>query len=268
MLCRLASFGIFWFFITLSVESSIIKIRDVIFEHRLYLPSVGFFLAVVAISTLGIIPLARNFKDFQKIILPLVSAIIIILAGMTYSRNNVWRDWISIWSDTVSKSPGKPRAHNVLGIGYFYGLKFDEALREYEEAVRLKPDFIEAYYNMGLIYKAKKMHVESLTMFLKALSMSAFNADHFAKTYNEIGINYAELGELDRAVEALATAMKYNPESVEFRNNYAFVLRTRGDLDAALREYQAIIAIDPGNIYATMAIMEITSLKQSGGSKK
>jgi len=39
---RLLSFGIFWFFITLSVESSIIPIRDVIFEHRVYLPSVGF----------------------------------------------------------------------------------------------------------------------------------------------------------------------------------------------------------------------------------
>jgi len=39
---RLISFGIFWFFVTLSVESSIIPIRDVIFEHRVYLPSVGF----------------------------------------------------------------------------------------------------------------------------------------------------------------------------------------------------------------------------------
>jgi len=45
---RLIAFGIFWFFLTASVESSIIPIRDVIFEHRVYLPSAGFalFLAV------------------------------------------------------------------------------------------------------------------------------------------------------------------------------------------------------------------------------
>jgi len=43
---RLISFGIFWFFITLSVESSIIPIRDVIFEHRVYLPSVGFVICL------------------------------------------------------------------------------------------------------------------------------------------------------------------------------------------------------------------------------
>lgn len=43
---RLISFAISWFFITLSVESSIIPIRDVIFEHRVYLPSVGFVILI------------------------------------------------------------------------------------------------------------------------------------------------------------------------------------------------------------------------------
>ncbi|MFA4830511.1 MAG: hypothetical protein WC594_15010, partial [Thermodesulfovibrionales bacterium] len=47
---RLISFGIFWFFITLSVESSIIPIRDVIFEHRLYLPSIGIIIIFVSLT--------------------------------------------------------------------------------------------------------------------------------------------------------------------------------------------------------------------------
>lgn len=43
---RVISFGISWFFLTLLVESSIIPIPNVIFEHRTYLPSVGFCIAV------------------------------------------------------------------------------------------------------------------------------------------------------------------------------------------------------------------------------
>jgi len=43
---RLMGFGIVWFFLTMSIESSIIPLKDVIFEHRLYLPSVGFFMAL------------------------------------------------------------------------------------------------------------------------------------------------------------------------------------------------------------------------------
>ena len=44
---RLISYGIFWYFITLLIESSIIPIEDVIFEHRVYLPSAGAFMAIV-----------------------------------------------------------------------------------------------------------------------------------------------------------------------------------------------------------------------------
>jgi hypothetical protein len=43
---RLVSFGIIWFFVTLSVTSSFIVIYDVIFEHRLYLPSIGFAIVI------------------------------------------------------------------------------------------------------------------------------------------------------------------------------------------------------------------------------
>jgi len=43
---KLVSFGIIWFFVTLSVTSSFIVIYDVIFEHRLYLPSVGFVIVI------------------------------------------------------------------------------------------------------------------------------------------------------------------------------------------------------------------------------
>ena len=43
-LVALSAAGVFWFFITLSIESSVIPIQDVIFEHRLYLPSIGLFI--------------------------------------------------------------------------------------------------------------------------------------------------------------------------------------------------------------------------------
>ncbi len=45
---RLISFGIIWFFVTLSVTSSFLVIYDMIFEHRLYLPSIGF-VAIIAV---------------------------------------------------------------------------------------------------------------------------------------------------------------------------------------------------------------------------
>ena len=51
---RIVAFFIFWFFIILSPTSSVVPIIDVIYEHRLYLPSLGFFvILVLAIDSLA-----------------------------------------------------------------------------------------------------------------------------------------------------------------------------------------------------------------------
>lgn len=254
---RLAAFGIFWFFITLSVESSIIVIQDVIYEHRLYLPSFGFLLAVSALFTLGLTHLKRKVPSITKPAIAVVAGIAITLSCATYLRNNTWSNWITLWSDNVVKSPSKPRPHNILGIGYFYRGNFDEAMREYREALRLKPDYIEVYYNIGLIHKARKEHNESITMFLKALAMTAYNETQYAKMYNEIGINYGELGDPEQAIKAFASAVKINPKSVEYRNNYAYALWMQGKLDDALKEYQDVLRLDPQNSHALQAVHEI-----------
>jgi hypothetical protein len=44
----LIPFGLAWFYIGISPVQSFVPIVDVIFEHRVYMPSVGFFLAFVA----------------------------------------------------------------------------------------------------------------------------------------------------------------------------------------------------------------------------
>jgi hypothetical protein len=51
---RVISFGIVWFYVTLSVESSIIPLKMMICEYRIYLPSLGFFVAVVSLIFLGV----------------------------------------------------------------------------------------------------------------------------------------------------------------------------------------------------------------------
>jgi hypothetical protein len=42
-------FGIAWFYIGLSPVQSFVPVADIIFEHRLYMPSIGFFLAFVVV---------------------------------------------------------------------------------------------------------------------------------------------------------------------------------------------------------------------------
>ena len=113
---RLVAFGIFWFFIALSVESSIIPIVDVIFEHRIYLPSVGA--SITLASEIFLLLNKFDKEKVQTIGIGFLCVVIIILSAVTYSRNHVWRSEIGLWKDCVAKSPGKVRSHYNLGNAY------------------------------------------------------------------------------------------------------------------------------------------------------
>ncbi len=91
----LVAFGISWFFLTLSVESSFLPIRHLIFEHRIYLPMVGVCLVFATLA----VQILKN----QKIFAGLFMILIITLSTMTYRRNFVWKTDASLWEDAASK---------------------------------------------------------------------------------------------------------------------------------------------------------------------
>ncbi len=102
---RLITFAIFWFYLTLSVESSIIPIKDVINEHRLYLPMFGF--ALFLITTLYKFLAVKSIKPFVVV----SSLLVLIYSTLTINRLAVWETETTLWSDVIEKSPGKARGY-------------------------------------------------------------------------------------------------------------------------------------------------------------
>lgn len=158
---RLMAFGVFWFFITLSVESSVVPIEDLIYEHRVYLPSAGFFVSIIAAFDAVATHLAgrHRFLAFDRpLVLPII--IITVLAIATIARNSVWRDEVGFWRDVVAKSPGKGRAHLALGEALLMGEagevsseRQEQARKEFIEAVRLAPSDHGAHLNLSALYE-------------------------------------------------------------------------------------------------------------------
>ena len=137
---RLIAFGIFWFFIALAVESSVIPIVDVIFEHRVYLPSVGFFLALSTAVVLAAEKLAVRRPTLAGVPFLILVVVVCSLAVATFRRNMVWADETTLWEDVAAKSPDKSRPWNNLAYAY---LKIGET-----EAAR--DQFFQAMQSLGI----------------------------------------------------------------------------------------------------------------------
>jgi len=205
-LARFISFGVVWFYVTLIVESSIIPLDDVIFEHRMYLPSVGFFLACV--TTAGI--LKKRWGQRRAIANGawfLLGGIVITFAIATYQRNKVWQSNMSIWRDAARKSPLKSRPH--YNLGYFLAESGDlhAAIREFQAAVRLDPNNSPARNNLGIAYVQTGNIPAALREFREAVIVDRSNATaHF-----NLGYLLAEQGQPKAAINELQKGLQLEP---------------------------------------------------------
>ncbi len=240
----LASFGILWFFITLSVESSIIPIRDIIFEHRLYLPSVG---AIIASSSAVLYVLVRRKLKPTPLLTACVLVLIAVPLGLgTYHRNFVWKDEVTLWEDVTRKSPDKARGHNSLGLAYYKQGRVEEAIQEYMTALKLKPDYLEAHQNLGGTY-AKQGHLEeAIQEYLTAIRLQP----DYPGTHNNLGLAYYDQERLEEAIQEYMTALKLKPDFAEAHYNLGLVYYNQGRWDEAIKEYMAALKLKPDYIEA------------------
>ena len=239
---RLASFGLLWFFITLSVESSIVPIRDVIFEHRLYLPSIGAIIAFTSGVLYGV-SYARERLNI-KISLTLATCILLLATAFplgiaAYKRNFIWKDEITLWKDVVRKSPNKARGHNNMGLAYYNQKRLDGAMKEFMNAISLNPDYAEAHNNLGLVYYNKGRVDDAIKEYLTALELNP----NFAMAHNNLGLVYYNKGRVDDAIKEYLTALGLNPNYAPAHSNLGLAYYNKGWVDDAIKEYTTALKL-------------------------
>ena len=262
------SFGIFWFFITLSVESSIFPISDAMFEHRLYLPIFGFAIALVY----GVFDLFKKRTVWATTILALA---VLAFSSGTYLRNRVWKDPLVLWSDVVSKSPHNYRAHYNLGNVMQRRGQFHESQAYYRKAIELYPDFAVAHENLGLALEEEGRLSEAYRHLEKAVHLNPRDANtqnnfgqlllmqgrikkatkHFllavrrnprhARAQNNLGIAFAQQQRLEDAKKHLLTAERLDPNSSDIQNNLGQLFILKGDYDEAIRHFKTAVQLNP-----------------------
>lgn len=139
----LVGYGILWFFIAMSVESSLLPISDVMVEHRMYLAMPGLALALASLFT----QMYRARPAPAAVGGAIIAA---TLLGLTFARNQVWLTPLSLWSDAALKSPRKARVHVNVGVAEHMLEHLDEAIDAYCRALALDPDLTTAQENLEI----------------------------------------------------------------------------------------------------------------------
>jgi len=246
---RIVALGIIWFFLTLAVESSFLPIRDVINEHRLYLPSAGIFFAVCT----AVIITGEHFRRRQQILAGSFAAfgvIAAVFAFLTFQRNQVWATPLSLWTDVVRKSPNRSRPWNNLGNAY---LQRDEPFKAIHALIRsyeLNPGWADAPSNIALALRQLgsfegRYHTGFELLTKDGEIQASTVAVWLPIALNNVGLAYEVVGLNSKAIEKFDRVISMAPNFAPAHLNRGLAALAAGDLERARAEQSILEAIAP-----------------------
>ncbi len=259
------AFAIFFYYLTHLVESTIIPIRDLLFEHRAYLPNFGLCLLTGSFLLLF---LPKHFNKW--IIVILTSALLLGLGTVAWSRNQIWRDPIALWRDSAEAAPGKARPWNELGKHLVSAGRLDEAIIIFTDTAT------RGAKKEG--YKGHELEEEASVNLMMALAqrgkpkMALEVADDFLRRNNARPINRSKMftnkgnilfqqRQLAEAEQSYRQALNTFPKNITPLNNLGILLMATGRLDEAEQTFIRVLTMDPDFAISREKLQLIRAMK-------
>ena len=150
-------------------------------------------------------------------------------------------DALADYTEAIRLKPDYAEAYNNRGaVKYALG-RHDDALADYAEAIRLKPDHANPYYNLGIVKAKLGRYEDALADYAEAIRLKP---DHAGAFYNR-GVAKAKLGRYEDALVDFAEAIRLKPDYAEAYTNRGVAKAQLGRYEDALADYAEAIRLKP-----------------------
>lgn len=182
--------------------------------------------------------------------------------GMIYSareRVGVWKDTLTLFADVVKKYPQVAVGHYNMGNIYMNDRgDYPKAIEAYQKAIQARPDYSDAWTNLGVSLQYLKQYRLAIDALLQAVRL---NPNH-VEAHNNLGVGYEKIEKTDSALYHYQIALSLNPGKVELYNNVGYALDKTGKMDSAIYYYQKALEIKSD--YAVAMVNLGNALLKSG----
>ena len=249
----LISFLIFFYYIASSIESSIIPIRDIAFEHRSYIPNLSLSIGVSLIISFILSKVSHS--PIKKLITwSFISMLIISLAVLSYQRNLIWQDKEVFYLSELDRNPENTRVMSNLARFYVLNSEIDKAIPLFEKALAIQYQkqslsqellgnvitlYLESgklqsaigliqiyeaqvadkrilsnwFYNFGVFYMKEGMPSNVEKMAKLAIKHNKDNAN----AYYLLSLSFAKEGRFENAINVIRIGLKVSPDNKQMQ---------------------------------------------------
>ena len=141
----------------------------------------------------------------------------------------------------LERFPNSVTLYNIAGASNAGLMQFDAAIKSYKQALKIKPDYFDAYNNMGNALKKKGDSDAAIDCYKKALKIKPDYVD----AYYNMGNTLDFIGEPVAAIDCYKKALKIKPNYVDAYYNMGNTLKDMSDPVAAIDCYKKALKIKP-----------------------
>lgn len=240
-----AAFAGVWFFVILAPTSSIVPIKDPMFEHRMYLPLAAPLIVLVFAGHWMLRRAAARFAlrpaVFRGACVLLGVLVTASLGYATLRRNSDYHNEVGMWRDVLAKRPSSARAAENLGTALLGEGKPDESLAILQRAVEMAPRSATARNALGFALIARGRYKDAREQFEKALEIRPT----FLRALVNLGNVLADLRQPERAIPYYEKAIRLRPAQTDARLGLANTLLGLGRSGEAINQYRELLRFDP-----------------------
>jgi tetratricopeptide (TPR) repeat protein len=209
-------------------------------DRYTYLPQIGLILAMVwgAADVLRTVPRGSSLGAVVAAVL-----VVALMAG-AWRQTRTWRNSVALWQHLVDCTPLNYRSHDYLGEALLSSGRADDAIAQYQAALRLYPQYTKADCHLGEALLVLGRKTEAAEYFQQALRI---DPDRFEAHYN-LGMLSADSGRYVEAAEHFQRALRSAPPSLEAVKTQvllADVLNNMGRFREAIEHAQQALQMGP-----------------------
>jgi len=215
-----------WFVGTLIPVIGLVQVGYQSIANRYtYVPYVGLFIGLAW----GVPTLLKNWRFRFPALFLLTAAAILVCLPITRLQIGYWKNSHILFQYASVVIDNNWEAHARLGLVFNDEGRLDEAIDQYRQALKLKPDDADTHYDLANALCRKGLWNEAIAEYREDLKLSP--GDYTG--YNNLGAALFQAGRLSEAIAQFQEALRLKPDYADASRNLATALRTQNAQPAA-----------------------------------
>jgi protein O-mannosyl-transferase len=221
-------------------------------DHYQYLAIIAFVALVAAVCHFIYSHLPRNRQRPIEI----VSAVLVaVLFFMTWQQSGLYVNGTTLYAASLKENPTSWLLQFNLANALDDEHRPDEAIQHYRQAIRWKPEFVEAHYNLGNVLSHTGQTQAAIDEYQQVLQL---NPAWAAQVHCALGVLANKNGEHEKAIEEYQQAVNLKPDSAEYHYNLGNALLAVGRVHQAQEQYQRALDLKPDFADARDKLINLT----------